>query len=281
MIPYAEGIAERAVGQYPLSIATSLAIESACGVHPDIPVERAPVVEYGELWVNVRTLFRNFMGSLDPTTHKAVVAEQIADALVSEMDTITSVIGVDSKSNCEVVFYLSNYAGLETKYRHATTRRDNTEIQKVYTALQTGTLEILLEQAAENIHGYQLKLEPEHRPTALMLTHYAYDLLSWPEFSKLALLESHTGAIKERAQWYTKYHNGKDLVMIPFREDFLQVFGDSETFRPMDLKLRRELVNIATQYHWTAVTTTAKLRYGIDQIQNPWAKDLLRSILVG
>lgn len=279
-MPFAEAIAERAVGQYPLSIATSLAIESACGVHPDIIVETAPILQYQELWVNVRTLFRNFMGSLDKTGFKAVMPPQIAEALSQEMDAITSIIAVGSHGKTEVVYYYSNYAGLETKYKHAVVRRDTTDRQKEYTAIHDQTVKILLHEHSDEIRGFDLKVEPDDYPKALMLTHYAYDLLSWSRFAHLDLLESHTGAIKSRAQWYTKYYEGKSLPMIPFREDFLQVFGDSETFRPMDHKLRKEIVEIATRYNWTAVSTREKLKYGIDQMQNPFAKAVLRDILV-
>lgn len=263
-----------------MSIATSLALESACGIHPDIIVERAPILDYEELWVNVRTLFRNFMGSLDATTHKAVVPGQIAEALATEMDTIASIVATESRGSCEVVFYYCNYRGIEGKYRHAVVRRDSTENQKLYTIIHNATIELLIGYERDDMVGLDLKLTPQNHPIALVLTHYAYDLLSWPNFSKLVLLESHTGAIKERALWYTKYHNGKDLVMIPFREDFIQVFGDNETFRPMDLKLRRDLIDIATRYHWTAVSTRDKIKYGIDQLQNPMARDILRDMLV-
>jgi hypothetical protein len=95
----------------------------------------------------------------------------------------------------------------------------------------------------------------------------------------LVLLESHTGKIKPRGQWYTKYLNGKDLVQIPFNEGFLQVFGDSETFRPMDIRFRRAILEIAERYKWTAVSTLEKLNYGIDQLKNPYYKEVLRKIV--
>jgi hypothetical protein len=39
-------VAGREVSGLPLSIATSLAIESACGVHPEIPVKAAPALDF-------------------------------------------------------------------------------------------------------------------------------------------------------------------------------------------------------------------------------------------
>jgi hypothetical protein len=273
-------IAERALGQYPLSVATSLAIESVNGIHPDIPVSKAPILDYNELWVNLRTLFRNFMGALDKETAIKITPPAIAEALSTEMEILESIIR-DANSKVKVVFYFSNYANLDRKYPHALLRMDNTPKQKDYTNTLNLTMELMLKDHRDGIKGFDLKVKPDsYQPSALMLTHYAYDLLAYPEFKKLALVESHTGKIKERAQWYTKYYNGDSLSMMPFREDLLQIFGDQIMFRPLDKRLRDDLVELATKYHWTAVTTRDKIRYGIEQLKNPYFKKILLEILV-
>jgi hypothetical protein len=141
-------------------------------------------------------------------------------------------------------------------------------------------MEALLHLTGDMIQLFKLKIEPKHYPSAMMLTHYAYDLVNYRDFNKLVLLESHTGAIKERAQWYSKYYNGRELAMIPFREDFLQVFGDNEHFRPMDIRLRKDLIEIAIQYKWSSISTTDKILYGINQMKNPYYKEILKDILV-
>jgi hypothetical protein len=130
------------------------------------------------------------------------------------------------------------------------------------------------------IYTTPLKLHPKVKTNALIITHIAYDLVAHKEFKQLTLLESHTGSFKQQAQWHTKYLNGKELPMIPFREDMLQVFGDSETFRPMDPKMRKEVVEIATRYNWNATTKLEKIRYGISQLNNPYAREVLSAILV-
>lgn len=273
-------IAERAVGQFPLSVATSLALEAACGIHEDYPVNRAPILDYPSLWVNARTLFRNFMGSLDRNSAVSIMPGDIAETVMEEMAQIASIIAEYSEHRSTVQFYYSDYADMDKKYKRAVLRMDNTDKQKEYTAIHNNAMEGLIQATGDQIKVFKLKLEPDHMPTAMILTHYAYDLVSYKSFSKLALLESHTGAIKERAQWYSKYYNGKDLAMIPFREDFIQVFGDNEHFRPMDIRLRKDLIEIATKYKWSAVTTKDKIVYGINQMKNPWAQELLREILV-
>lgn len=269
-------IANRTIGQYPLSIATSLAVESAMGIHPEIVVNSPPIQRFEELWVNARTLFRNFMGSLPKDAMKALAAREIAEALVHEMEQISTIVPV------KVVFYVSNYAQMEQKYAPwGVTRRDTTDNQRIYTAVQTETLQELLKlKPPFEFHGFELKLvTPRPNTKVLVLTHYPYDLLSHKNFGELTLLESHTGAIKGRTQWYTKYLNGKELPPMPFREDLIQVFGDAEHFRPGDPKLRKDLIELAKKYNWSAVSTYDKLIYGIEKLQNPYAVHVMKQIM--
>lgn len=278
-----EAIAARAVGGYPISVATSLALESACGVHPEIPVKSAPLLEYTELWINLRTLFRNFLGALDKDTVKGVGPANIADNLLVEMETIHGIVAEVTHGRARPVYYLSNYARLEQQYRHAVLRVDNTVRQKEYTAIQTKSLERLLAalKGQPDVHVYDLKLHPPHPTKSMLLTHYAYDLLAASHFHTLVLLESHTGAIKPRPQWYTKYYQGRELSQIPFTEYFLQIFGDNETFRPMDLDLRRSLLEIAQKYNWSAVSTRDKIRYGVEQMKNPYFRTVVTEMMSG
>lgn len=276
--------ASRTTGQYPLSVATSLAIESAMGIHPEIPVKSPPIFDYEELWVNLRTLFRNFMGALDKAAVESITAAECAEALAEEMDTIHRIIYEGTNEQVKVIYYISDYAGIEAKYPYAVVRRDNTPKQKMFTELMTDTLGRLLKHFDNAktgvIYTTSLKLHPKVKTNALIITHIAYDLVAHKEFKHLTLLESHTGSFKKEAQWHTKYLNGNELPMIPFREDMLQIFGDQQTFRPMDPKIRKEVVEIATKYNWSAVTKSEKIRYGIKQLQNSYAREVLSAILV-
>ena len=283
MNPYSEGFALRAVGEkFSLSIATGLAIEAACGLHPDFPVKVPPVQSFDQVWVNTRTLFRNFMGALDPETAKRAMPVFIAQALLEEMDIIEDAITHYSNRRARVVFYYSNYKGMEKKYPRSKVRGDTTDKQKSYRATMNDTTENLLQMAPERIRGYDLKIgdKTTHNVNAMILTHYAYDLISYREFKHLVLLESHTGKIKERAQWYTKYLNGKDLAMMPFREDLLQILGDKETFAPQDIALRKSLIDLAVQKRWSATTTTDKIRANLKDMPNQYAAEMVRAILV-
>jgi hypothetical protein len=283
---FEQAIAEREVGQYPLSVATSLALEGACGVHPDHDpkVKKAPLLDYGELWINLRTLFRNFMGALPKEVQGGVVPRQLDEGIRDEMDQIKRIVQEFTHNHCKVVFYVSNYAGMKEKYPHAKLRGANTDKQQEYMEIKNQTLELLLksleQQGGEDIRVFKLKLFPQQQAKTLIFTHFAYDLLSWKAFSSLDLLESNTGNVKKRAQWYTKYQNGRELSMIPFREDFIQVFGDSRTFFQMPIRIRRQVIELATKYNWSAVTTDEKIRQNIGQLEDLETRKLLLEILV-
>lgn len=276
-------IAERAVGQYPISIATSLALESICGIHPDIIYDKPPIHEYQTLWVNIKTLFRNFMGALSSEALNSVIPPNIATALLNEFTMLEDIINDVSNNKVKVIFYNSNYSHLDRTYPKGFLRIDNTDKQKEMSTIRERTIDILLKSNKEtkqhDVRVFDLELKAEQASKALIMTNYAIDLLSHDAFSKLTLLESHTGKLKDKALWYTKFHQGKDLSHIPFNKTFIQIFGDSETFKPYNISFRKEILAIATKYNWSSVTTSAKINYGIDQMPNQESKDLLRTIL--
>jgi hypothetical protein len=279
---FSEGIAERAVGQYPLSIATSLALEGLAGIYEDRPESPPPILKYDQVWVNLRTLFRNFIGSLEKSLQEMMDPVEAAETVSEEMERLTDIVR-DLNPNCGVHFFVSNFDGMERAYPRAVIRMDKTAKQKAYTIMQTHAIEALLHKhkgdANLSVFSRKLEFNKTPSPSVAILTHFAYDLLSAKLFKRMDLIESHTGVIKPRALWYTKFHDGKELVMIPFREDMLQIFGDKETFHPLDIKVRKELIEVAKHYNWSQVTTTDRIRYSIDAMKNHYAVDILKEII--
>jgi hypothetical protein len=280
---FSEGIAQRTIGQYPLSIATSLALEGLAGIHEDHPESPAPILKYEQLWVNMRTLFRNFMGSLEKSLAEMMDAGEAAITISEEMKYVEDIVR-ELNPNCKVMFYMSNYSGMESKYPKAVIRMDTTSRQKVFRSVANACLKELIDKhkGEENFFVYQRKLEKadEGMHRAAILTHYAYDLLSAHLFKRLDLIESHTGIVKGKALWYTKYYQGKDLVMIPFREDMMQIFGDNETFHPMDIRLRRGIIETANKYNWTQLTTTDRIRLTLEMgMKNHYAWDVIKELI--
>lgn len=270
----------RETGQLPLSIGTSLAIESLLGIHPEIQVSKPPIHSYQEIWINLRTLMRNMVSAYPSDSRLNLQTDDLFSDLVDEINFLSLEL-----SQLKVVFYVSEL-NLEKKYQHARIRYPHTDIQKLVDKLMMVPIQAFnkayKETNKDNLpYEYYLfsdKPDKTKRLKAVMLTHIALDLCSHGNFKELVLLESHTGKLKTKAEWYTKYAGSKDLSRIPFTEKFLQVFGDKELFKPLDNKLREDILAVADKYNWTSVTTKDKINYGIATLKNHFFIDFIRKL---
>lgn len=270
-------IYSRTLGKYPLSIATSLALESLTNTHDEIKHKVPPLQDIDVLYVNLRTLIRNIHGAVPAPQRHQLYPKEVEEALYSEMATIAELV-----APVNTVYYASDYD--LTKYRNALIRKQHTKLQAHYEGMSVQVLSDILKHFTLNpteqfsVEHFKLKVKPKEKNLrAIMLTHFPIDLLVYPEFKSLLLLESHTGVIKDRSLWYTKFFNGNKLEginRIPFTEKFLQIFGDKETFSPMNQKYRDDLIALAKRYNWTHLTTEDKVRFSLDSLQNPMEKTL-------
>ena len=295
-----EALYDRAISTYPISVGTSLALESiSSGDYPPIDPERKipqqiNISNYDEMWINLHTLFRNFIRSMERVYVPRLAADEVLQVLLEEMDIINEVINTASFSNTKVIYYACTYASLNSPilYKFSRLRVDTTDMQKFLTKLFTDTVKALMKTQKESkeLEKFDIRyLDSELKKPikdvitiknkGLIITHKAFDLLSHSNFSVLDLLESHTGVLKHREMWYTKFYQGKELSRIPFCNGMLQVFGDSETFAPMDIKLRRDVIELAEKQQWTQVTTREKMRDNINRLKNPFFIEVLKTII--
>lgn len=275
-------LSSREVGQYSISIATSLALEMVTGIHPDAKSNDVTLKNYDTLWLNTRTLFRNLRGSAQGVSgFDKITPDEYAEVLFNEIEQIVDLVESATNGRTKIMLYYSNYAKVESMHKHAIVRKDNTDIQKAYTLLSRKVHLILFQLIKDSglpFTGVDDLIENRTPSKNLFLTNYAYDLLANNALFSVTLLESHTGAVKPKSMWHTKYLEGRSLPMIPFNRLFLQVFGDKETFKPMNKKLRDEIVEIAKKYRWDSTTTKSKIDYGLSMLKNHYAQDVLRNM---
>lgn len=279
-------LAARTMGSYPISIGTALALESI-NMGPNQPYDQAREIPnhvklsgYAEFWVNLLTLFRNIVGAVPTEDFYKLTAKDVADVLMHEVELIAEIIQQESGGKTQPVFYSSAYAGMMKRYKHALLRSDHTGRQKHYTELMVDSINEFYRQQGKSPfqRHFTCDIEAKGKPLALILTNYAYDLVNYPEFAVLDLLESHTGVLKPRSLWYTKYHSGKNLMRIPFNRGFLQVFGDSNTFSPHAKILRDAVMALAERYQWNHTTTRDRIMMGINQLSSQADKMLLKEM---
>lgn len=285
-------IMDRTVGGFPLSIGTSLSFESLFAPRQPVydPERQIPnkvdINHYGELWINLETLYRNIVGSVEKSVYESTKPTEIKDVMEFEMDIIRSLLEVEGGNTCKPVFYCSEYAELDklSKMNFVALRTPTTDNQKFYEASLRETLDKVFKyQKSKYCARITDTFSPIDRKTrhGLVITHYPYDLLSYPHFSKLDLLESHTGKLKPRNLWYTKYHplGTEELNTLPFLKVLLVIFGDHVKIRPYLSKVRKQIFDISKRRNWTPVTTSAKVQFDLDlDLMDPLLKAVLRSV---
>lgn len=270
---------EREKGTIPISIGTALAIEAAQGTYPDRPVvSPAPILSTKLLFVNLRTLYRNLIGCIATEARAQVTAEHLAPALLEEMHILNALIPEISEGNCDVSFYVSEYAQVKTEFKGALLKEPHTPKQLAQRDLETATFELLRTKSLpENVHAFKGVITGRY-PRTFILTHYVVDLLNRYAFEKLELLESHTGAIKPYAMWGTKLSSPAD-ASIPLMDFTLKVFGDGTHFTGQRPTVKKALLEQALIDKWTGLSTLSLVRNSVSKISDPDVKRELQALL--
>jgi hypothetical protein len=264
----------REKGQYPISIGTSLAIEGAMGIHPEFTLPTPPLLKYKEVWFNCFTLFRNMMSSMRGEDQRAALITDLHPALVEDILGCYGLIDQLSKGRTAAKFYLPDYTDFAKTYPAAKLKTAHTPFQEVYQALEEATLLRLLRDPPVEITRFKGHVQGMH-PSALMVTHFPYDLLARYRFERLDLLESHTGHIKPASQWNTKLNvKPEEASHLPFTMFTLQICGDGQQFVMPSRKLRNQLLDVAHEGNWSSVTTQEKIKFTVEKfVKDP---DLLQ-----
>ena len=280
---------ERDVSAFPFSVGSSLALESLFegkneSIDPDRQIpQKVNITDYNELWINCATLFRNLYTAIPRDRVHDTVSRDCVDALADEMSQIHELVNEESQGKTRVIYYICSYRGLEQEFKGAVRRTPNTDKQKFYQKLMDETLNRLVRRVKETqellIREFNVTFYPDERIKALIITHYAVDLLSAKRFRSLDLLESHTGVLKKFNTWYTKYYNGKELMMIPFNEYLIKFFGDNDLIVPFHFKVRRVIQEVAEQHKWNYATSMSKVRADIGTIKDHFARNEILKML--
>jgi hypothetical protein len=274
-----EVISNRAVGQFPISIATSLAFESAIGILPEAPAPEPEIKKRDLIMVNVRTLIRNLLGSFEKEDKVHLENYTLAEALVGEMRVMETLAVEHSNGRCRVEFYTCTYDDLQTKFTRALIKVPTTPLQVAYMGIEKDILKYIKDdfKSAPPVEEYTRNFK-DHSGDALIVTHFPIDLLQRYRFNSLSLLESHTGAIKPPLLWNTKLKDGKEFENIPFDRMTLQMFGDGVLFAPMPIKIRQRVYSIAIKQQWTPASTKDWIIRGIEAHRDPALEVLVKDL---
>lgn len=261
-------LAARETGsKIPVSIPTAAAIESLIALQTEW---------VDQLWINLRTLHRNLLSSVDTSVRDVVTAQDVVEVLRTEIAVLIGAIPELSQNKTKLVFYCCNFSDLELILPNAILKPNRTDLQIKLAQLEIDVMKILLkDKEVTGFKEFKTKLNGENGD-ALVITHHPIDLLSANTFNRLRLLESHTGAIKPKSEWNTKLTKGNDITNIPFNKFSLQVFGDNNiALTQMDQKTREVVLHLAQQNRWSPVTTMDRIVFSINGLRDHFAKTIL------
>ena len=269
MSVFNQALKNREVGkEVPASMGTAAALESFLNLGDfHDPSATPPYRSVVEIWVNIRTIYRNALNSLESSAQKTIQAEPMVSLMTEDMGILESSVSQLSKGRVKVVPYFCSLDSLAKDFPHARLKEPRTDLQKFQKELEKSTLKGYFESGPENHPKvFDVRIDGARKGGGI-LTHHPLDLLWHKSFSKLVLLESHTGKIKKHQEWNTKLTGGSKLPRIPFNHLTLQVFGDGNTlFSAFPSKHRKALLALAEDKQWTPLTTMEKVKFSLDRM---------------
>jgi hypothetical protein len=257
-------IIERDVGSIPVSIGTSYAFEGLLGTHPNPPRQPVDVKTVKEIWVNIRTLARNLFEAVKTDKRDSLNYEQAVEVLLKEVETIPAAL-LQKGFTAKVRFYLATKDGVRWNFPKANFKEAKTPKQLTYDMFERFVaIELAARMKAEDMDIMEIDQKPKGgEGVVTLLTHYPHELLWKPQFTRLLLLESHTGKLKTYQTWYTKLNGIKEDTPMPFTEFTLQVFGDSVMIDKQPKAICDELKELAKTKKWTGITSQDKVYHDV------------------
>lgn len=250
---------DRTVSSFGISIGTGIALESLFDptterydVDRKVPNDINPET-YKVHYYNIFTLARNIVTAVHSNNYyKVMDGPTLMEVLLNEISVIASLY---DNLKCEPVLFIPDYSSLYKKMNISKTgnivNKDYDLRNFIYSELKKHPIEVPMKV----LYG-TYKLKPTSN-SVLILTHIPSDLLNINKIKKLSLLESHTGKLKTRHDFYTKFHKigSLDMGHFPYIEELLYVLGDKNFILPFKLTIRRELHNLALDKKWTSFTS--------------------------
>lgn len=246
-------IANRTKSGFPVSIGTGLALETifdpveeVYDPNREVP-ERIDRTKYDIYLFNISTLVRNIINSINTND---VVRVRKDDYLETTLEEIEWLKGYFELNQLNIHFYTHSYVYVKKTYSEERLRIVSTPKQALRDSIVSYVLS-KVDRELPFIHHFDKNIDLKAKKSnVLIFTHIPFDLLSYRYFLNMDLLESHTGVVKDRSKFNTKYYPlpNEDMSFLPFFEYLLaDVFGDHVMFRPNKLEIRKKVYNQLVQ----------------------------------
>jgi len=257
-----------------LSIGTGLAVESIFETEQLFDKNRVipnkvVINNYTHHVYNILLLFRNLKNSFSKEDLQKVKDKDLLSLLQDEIYSLVSLYD-DVHIKCVPVIFKPNYEKIYKGLNQGKT----TGVTKTYIANELMMHQLKhfkLGDVATVMNTYQL---PYIKGNVLITTGMPVDLLSK---NKLDLLESHTGKLKTRREFHTKFNQlgKKSSSHIPFIGETVYFMGDGNIVLPHSRATKKKFYNLSIDKSWTNRTTADKIVSDIRTI--PELKEVLKN----
>lgn len=265
---------ERTTGSSGISIGTHLALETLFSDKLDIydnerVFEKANVDDYRFHIFNLYTLVRNLVNScLHKQKDEILMDKKFVPTLAMEVSIISNLY---DGTNCKPLLFYPDYNRVYKAYNMG---KGNPETRAFKEHMVIRNVLYKHDKQIKSINdgkGYKIPKLDGLKPTdkVLITTNIACDLFN--KFN-LFLLESHTGKIKNKYEFNTKYHRlgSNDMSSLPYVEKLMFLLGDNYIVHPFGVKERRLTLNIASENKWTVRTTEDYVTNGLRKEMSVW-----------
>lgn len=263
-------MAERRLGdKEPLSVGTAIPFEER--------ITNGDRIQADNLWINVRTLFRNFMGAYDaPVKVQSVIGEFYNE--------LTAIDGVCRQFGINLQLYYPSYKSFRRRHPGAIVKENLTTRQRLEESdMRVAMLALMSSDLVQQLSIGEADVElPGAKGRTWIITHEPIDLLSRNRFGDLMLLESHTGALKEPDKWILKLQrNAKtapQYAHLPFNEFTYRLFGDNSLCESQKPSLKKIVLDLSIQKRWTTSTSLSKIRNDLFSVSDREIRETLKRL---
>lgn len=262
---------ERTLGTLPISVGTALALEA---------LQASQMFKYHSFLINLRTIIRNARQAYEGDDLPS--EKELFEACKSDIVGLAEfIVAMKLQTPLDLKIYYPTYSGLATIFPMAKLKDESmgTEKQREISRLDKKVADKLLDEFGKNISKVNSRI-PEFTGVALIMTHHPVDLVTTDSYTRLNLLESHTGTIKTYSLFYTKLTGSDKLTNIPLNKLTIQIFGDNSTnFYSHGIKVKNEIKQLADEVKWSTASTPSFIARSIRSLTNSPEKEILLKMI--
>lgn len=272
-------IDKRDMSSFMVSVGLGLMLETffepfTTRIDDERKIVKQDINKYKVHYFNIYTMIRNIFSAIQSKESKEYVLKDnrspnyILKSLLNELLLLHDIYEF---TKCIPILYVPNYKDILDDVPNSIKPESYSELNKSIHDLTEKVVKMFNNLKDIPISVVKIKTDlPRSSDNTLITTHIPYDLLNVNRISKLYLVESHTGTIKDKNKFNTKYHDigsRYDKTMFPFNETLLMVLGDNVLIKPYKISFRYLLADAAIQDKWTVFTSENRCKVILNKVE--------------